>query len=101
MSGMAKRSEGWRGVAAFVGMIVLLYVAMGVTLLAQLSLHYGFWTAVTRPFYPVQTKPVIVLANGDVLSELDSFLHFLFSAVLWLFLVWLNVGWVTRWLKDR
>jgi hypothetical protein len=101
MSGMAKRCEGWRGVAAFVAMILLLYVAMALTLLVQISLHYGFWTVITQPIYPIRMKPAIILSNGSVLSQLETFLHFLFSAILWLFLVWLNIGWVTRWLEDR
>src|SRR3954471_8708755 len=96
IGGMAKRSDGWRGIAIFGGVIALLYIAMALSLLFQLSLHYGFWNVVTRPIYPVRYKPVIALSNGDSLSPSESFANYLLTVVLWIFLGWLNSGWAAR-----
>ncbi len=98
---MTKRCEGWRGVAAFIGLIVLLYIAMAITIFGQLVFRYGIWPAITRPIYPVQMKPAIVLSNGEVLSPNESYAFFLIWVMLWLALALLNLRWVSRWLKNR
>lgn len=98
---MAKRSEGWRGLVAFFGAIALLFVAIKIAIFGMLVFRYGIWPVITKPIYPVQWKPVIVLSNDDVMTPFETFLHYPISLVLWFLLVFLNVGWVSKWLEDR